>query len=252
MSARHTLLELFDAALRAVNGRACVERILRGTRLTAPVEVFAIGKAAASMALGARDALGDAIRQMLVITKDGHSDPGLEVSGVMQVEGPHPMPGERSLELGALLEARVRELAADRYPLFLVSGGSSSLVEVLRDGASLDDLRELNARGLAAGWDIGKLNDERARLSRIKGGGIARLLRGRPALALFMSDVPGDDPEVIGSGLLGRGGEGDHVRREVVAAIPMALDAVRDKGNMPLEQEPAWIREELAAWRAQT
>jgi hydroxypyruvate reductase len=228
VSARHTLLELFDAALRAVNGRACVERILRGTRLTAPVEVFAIGKAAASMALGARDALGDAIRQMLVITKDGHSDPGLEVSGVMQVEGPHPMPGERSLELGALLETRVRGLPADRFPLFLVSGGSSSLVEELRDGASLDDLRELNARGLAAGWDIGKLNGERARLSRIKGGGIARLLGGRPALALFMSDVPDDDPEVIGSGLLGRGGEGDHVRREVVAAIPMALDAVRE------------------------
>ena len=36
------------------------------------------------------------------------------------------------------------------------------------------------------------------------------------------------------------------------AAAPGALDAVRDKGNMPLEQEPAWIREELAAWRAQT
>ena len=87
MSARHTLLELFDAALRAVDGRACVARFLRTAGIQGPVEVFAIGKAASSMALGARDALGDAIRRMLVITKDGHSDPSLPAPGVLQLEG---------------------------------------------------------------------------------------------------------------------------------------------------------------------
>ena len=69
----------------------------------------------------------------------------------------------------------------------------------------------------------------RAKLSRIKGGGIARLLRGRRALALFISDVPGDDPDVIGSGLLGRdAGIADGIERHVVATIETAVRAVQD------------------------
>jgi hydroxypyruvate reductase len=102
--------------------------------------------------------------------------------------------------------------------LFLISGGSSALVEVLADGVTLDDLRTLNERGFAAGWDIARLNTERARLSRLKGGGIARLLAGRRASALFISDVPGDDTRIIGSGLLGPAPDGpDAVVRSVLA-----------------------------------
>ena len=44
--------------------------------------------------------------------------------------------------------------------------------------------------------------------------------RGRHALALFISDVPGDDPDVIGSGLLGRdAGRADGIERHVVANV---------------------------------
>ena len=53
-----------------------------------------------------------------------------------------------------------------------------------------------------AGWGIATLNAERQKLSQLKGGGIARLLEGRDALELFISDVPRDDTGVIGSGLL--------------------------------------------------
>jgi len=227
VSARHTLLELFDAALRAVDGRACVARFLRTAGIQGPVEVFAIGKAASSMALGARDALGDAIRRMLVITKDGHSDPSLLAPGVLQLESPHPLPDARSLAHGQALAERVAHLPGDVFPLFLVSGGSSSLVEALRDGVSLDDLLALNVQGMARGWDIATLNAERVKPSRIKGGGMTRLLGGRAALALFISDVPQDDPEVIGSGLLGKAGPGgDRVARHVVASVDDAVAAV--------------------------
>ncbi|HEU4593083.1 MAG TPA: DUF4147 domain-containing protein [Steroidobacteraceae bacterium] len=224
MSARRTLLELFDAALRAVDGRVCVRTALRGC--DAPlVNVFAIGKAAGRMALGARDALGARIAQMLVITKRGHREPALDAAHILQLEGSHPLPDARSLAHGqALLEA-IGRLAPDEFPVFLVSGGSSSLVEALREGAALEDLVALNARGLAAGWDIAKLNAARVKLSRIKGGGISRLLGARRALALFISDVPQDDPEVIGSGLLGHGGCADRIERRVVASIDMAMEA---------------------------
>jgi hydroxypyruvate reductase len=143
------------------------------------------------------------------------------------IESAHPVPDERSLVAGAELQRRLRELRADVMPLFLVSGGSSSLAELLRDEATLEDLRSLNRRGLAAGWDIATLNTERARLSQLKAGGVARMLAGRRALALFISDVPADDPDVIGSGLLGReAGKPDAIERHVIATLEMAVHAV--------------------------
>lgn len=232
MNTRRILLELFDAALRAVDGRACVARFLREANVQPPVELFAIGKAASSMARGARDVLGPGIERMLIITKLGHSDPALEGPGVTQLESPHPMPDIRSLSHGTALELRVLDRLPAVLPLFLISGGSSSLVEALRDGVSLDDLFALNVHGLAAGWDIGRLNAERAMLSRIKRGGIARLLDGRRAIALFISDVPADDPDVIGSGLLGRdAGVADSIERHVVANVESAVAAAISAGQ---------------------
>jgi glycerate 2-kinase len=236
MNARRILLELFDAALRAVDGRACTARFLRDAKLPAPLAVFAVGKAASAMALGARDALGDAIHSMLVVTKHGHSDPELaRAPGVRVRETAHPVPDDSSLAAGAEMESRLAALPPDQMPVFLVSGGASSLIEALRDGISLADLRALNDRGLAAGRDIAELNAQRATVSRLKAGGVARLLDGRRALALFISDVPGDDPDVIGSGLLGRhAGAADAIQRVIVAnvdtAVRSAIDAARAHG----------------------
>jgi len=188
------------------------------------------------MALGAHDALDRAIDATLVITKDGHVDPDLErAPGVTIIESAHPVPDERSLAAGAQLLQRLRALAPEVTPLFLVSGGSSSLAEILREDATLESLRALNQRGLAAGWDIATLNRERARLSQLKGGGVARMLAGRRALALFMSDVPSDDPDVIGSGLLGRdGGRADRIDRHIVAnnegAVRGVIEAAQHRG----------------------
>jgi len=229
MSARLTLLELFDAALRAVDGRASVEMALpRDARHS---HVFAIGKAASSMTRGARAVLGGA-PDTLLITKDGHADPDLRgAAGVTVLESAHPLPDTRSLAAGDELVRRVQALPEDACPLFLVSGGSSSLVEALLPGVSLDDLRALNELGLAAGWDIAQLNARRARLSRLKGGGVARLLGARRARALFISDVPGDDVDVIGSGLLGHHhGHCDNVDRQVVANVERAMRAAVEAG----------------------
>jgi hydroxypyruvate reductase len=226
VSARHTLLELFDAALRVVEGRRCVAQALRGH--ARPAAAFAIGKAAASMAWGARDALGAGLESMLVVTKDGHADPDLSrFAGTTVLETAHPVPDLRSLAAGAELERRLASLDPRLHPVFLVSGGSSSLVECLREGVTLDELRALNERGLGSGRGIAALNAERAGLSRLKSGGVARLLAGRSATALFLSDVPGDDPGVIGSGLLGRDGcKDDNILRVVVASVDLAVRQV--------------------------
>jgi hydroxypyruvate reductase len=179
------------------------------------------------MMLGAHDALGPVIERALVITKDGHVLPQLQTLGVELHESAHPVPDERSLRAGERLLRWVAELPEHVDPLFLISGGASSLVEVLEAGTSLADLERLTAEGLAAGIAIGELNARRVRHSLIKGGRLTAHLGGRPARALFISDVPGDDPAVIGSGLLGpAGASADNVERTVVASIDHAVGAV--------------------------
>ena len=225
---RQLLLELFHAGLARVDGRGCVRNALAASPVNRPVWVAAVGKAASSMMLGAYDALGTAVERALVITKDGHVLPQLEaIQGIEILESAHPMPDERSLAAGARLLRWVDELPPNVDPLFLVSGGSSSLVEVLEPGTSYADLERLTAEGLAAGIAIGELNARRAQRSLIKGGRLTMHLRGRAARALFISDVPGDDPAVIGSGVVGPAAEGpDNVERLVVASIDHAVEAV--------------------------
>ncbi|MGH8208766.1 MAG: MOFRL family protein, partial [Steroidobacteraceae bacterium] len=103
------------------------------------------------------------------------------------------------------------------------------------------DLERLTAAGLAAGIAIGELNARRAGHSLIKGGRLAARLNGRPARALFISDVPGDDPGVIGSGLLGPASEGaDRIERMVVASIDHAVEGVAVAATeMGLGAEPS-------------
>ena len=225
---RQLLLELFHAGLARVDGRRCVRNALAAAPLNRPVWVAAVGKAASSMVLGAHDTLGTAVERALVITKDGHVLPQLEaIHGIEILESAHPMPDERSLAAGARLLRWVDELPPHVDPLFLVSGGSSSLVEVLEPGTSYADLERLTAEGLAAGIAIGELNARRAQRSLIKGGRLTAHLHGRVARAMYISDVPGDDPAVIGSGVLGPAAEGtDNVERLVVASIDHAVEAV--------------------------
>jgi len=248
---RRILLELLRAALAAVDGRRCTRAALeQGSRSLAtgerrgewrtpvepgdgrPVWAAAVGKAASSMALGAADALGARLERVLLVTKDGHTaDEARQLPGIEVHESGHPLPDPRSLAAGARLLEFADEIPAGARPLFLISGGASSLVEVLARGVTLADLQRLTLEGLAAGLPIEALNARRREVSLLKGGRLAARLHGRDALALYISDVPGDDPAVIGSGLLGPapGAAPDDIERIVIASIDDARRAVRER-----------------------
>lgn len=189
---------------------------------------IAVGKASIAMTQGAIDALGARVSRALVIHKASSVDetlPLLPAGGeVRAIPSAHPVPDERSLTAGRALLDAVDSLASDDVLVFLISGGTSSLVEVLADGVHLDDLAAFNRAALASGDGIEAINLGRARLSRIKAGGLTQRLRGRRAIALFISDVPTDDPAVIGSGLLAPV-FGDAVEREIVATVTEACAA---------------------------
>lgn len=199
---RTFLLALFDAALSAVNGRRRMREALAGRSLD-DVWMLAVGKAAGAMTLGALDALGPAVSRALVVSREGHFDPALrDRAGVRCMTGGHPLPDEGSLEAGAAALAMAREAPAGQRLLLLVSGGASSLLEVLPPGVPLQALRDLNDWASACGMEIGSLNVLRRGLSCVKGGRLLAAFAHCRAKGFFISDVPGDDPAVVGSGLL--------------------------------------------------
>lgn len=203
---RRLLAELYRAAIEAVEGASAVTRALAEER--GAYHLVAIGKAAAAMTRGTLAAPTVEIVRGLVVTRHGHGDPGrLGDDRIRLVEADHPVPEQASLAAGAALLDFLASAPNEARFLFLISGGASSLVEVLPEGVTPDDLRHVNERLLAVGLDIAAMNAVRRRLSRIKGGRLCAFLRGRGALALYLSDVPGDDPAVIGSGLLAACGE---------------------------------------------
>lgn len=200
---RSLLLDLFRAALAAVDGRRRVRAALAPAADAAPVTALAVGKAAAAMMQGALDALGDGITRALVVAPDdGSAQPLAGHPAVRCLAGSHPLPDERSLLAGeAMLEFAAATPPGSRV-LLLVSGGASALAEAPAAGVTLEVLRGLTASALAAGTDIEALNARRRQLSRIKGGRLVERFRGCEVRGLLLSDVPRDDPAVAASGLL--------------------------------------------------
>ncbi len=201
-SQRQRLLDIYARALAAVEGRAAVRDHLLSSPMGGPVQVLAVGKAAQAMALGACDALGDGVIGGLVVSKPGHLEPRRLASlGLEGLEGGHPLPTEGSLAAGRRLAAWLQQRPGEPL-LFLISGGASSLLELPVAGLGLADLERVGGWLLGSGLDIGAMNRVRKTLSRVKGGGLLQWLGERPVRALAISDVPGDDPGVIGSGPL--------------------------------------------------
>lgn len=225
------LAEIFQAALASVEGDAAVAAWLRTHPIEGELRLVAVGKAAQSMANGAARVLGERIRGALIITKQDHLDHSVCLQrGWEAIEAGHPVPDADSLYAGERLLAFLA--AADNRPLlFLISGGASSLVEAPVAGVDLDFIARGNHWLLASGLDIVQMNLVRKGLSRIKGGGLLVHLGGRQVRALAISDVPGDRPSAIGSGLL----------------VP-EVELTRALAAISL---PEWLRERLEAGLAQ-
>ena len=219
---RRDLLEIYRAGLASVAGDRAVLQALEGYVPQGPVHVVAVGKAAAAMTAGAMNALGPKVGSGLVITKEGHLDPALKRDPLIRcMEAAHPIPDGSSLEAGRVLVDHVRGLPDNSLVLFLISGGASSLVEVLAEGIAPDDWFRLNEYLLSHPLDIGRINAVRKAVSAIKGGRLAGLVAPRRSRVLMISDVAGDDPAVIGSGLM----------------VPSR------QGPEPAEGLPSWVRE---------
>ena len=195
--AKVMLMDLFVHGLEQVKGEKSVIDFLDRNKFNGNVDVVAIGKAATSMMKGADEVLGTSIKSALVITKQGYADSSL---GYPCIESGHPIPNQSTLDAGFKLLEFIKNIQEDRRLLVLISGGASSLVEILPDNFNLDYLQKLNKWLVASGLTIDEMNRVRQSISLIKGGKALNNLEVEHMTQLLISDVRNDDIEIIGSG----------------------------------------------------
>ncbi|MBL8334016.1 MAG: glycerate kinase [Rubrivivax sp.] len=199
---RELLLDLFRAAV----ARARPEQVLAAALMPPPrgrTVVVGAGKAGGAMATAFDDAWpADAPMQGLVVTRYGHVPPawGERPRRLQLVEAAHPVPDEAGRAGAQRLLSLVDGLGPDDRVVALMSGGASALLAAPAPGLTLADKQAVNQALLASGAAIDEMNCVRKHLSAVKGGRLAQRAHPAPVHTLLISDVPGDDPSVIGSG----------------------------------------------------
>jgi len=208
---KNTAKEIFTAALGEVSPKHCINKSLKlsGNRLSVHGIIYDLcrieklyligaGKASASMALEAEKLLGDRIHDGLIVTKYDH---GIPLKHCHLLEAGHPVPDINGCKAAeALLDITARAGINDLI-LCLISGGGSALTPAPVSGINLADKQEITRLLLSSGATIHEINAIRKHLSRIKGGRLCQATGGADIVSLILSDVIGDDLDIIASGL---------------------------------------------------
>lgn len=198
------LRELFDAAVAAADPGRCLKPFLDKV-FEKPVHgrivILGAGKASGAMAKAVEDYLVQALPgrafEGLVVTRYDHAVP---CETIEIVEAAHPVPDEKGLAAAARILERAGSLGADDLAVCLISGGGSALLTAPANGVSFAQKQALNGALLKSGATIHEMNCVRKHLSAIKGGRLAAAVAPARLVTLAISDVPGDDLDVIGSG----------------------------------------------------
>ena len=209
---RQQALAIFRTALAAADPAAAVLRHvrlrdnvllagktrypLRGIR---KIHVVGAGKAGAAMAQ-AIEKLGlpaEKRGESLINVKYGHV---AKLRWIRLNESGHPVPDEAGVR-GAQRIAEIASAAtADDLVICLVSGGASALLPFPAPPVTLEEKQAVTKLLLACGATIHEINAVRKHISSIKGGQLARMAYPARVVALILSDVIGDNLDVIGSG----------------------------------------------------
>ncbi len=207
---RKHALRIFRAALEAADAGNAVARHLRfdGETLTAGrrryrlskfdrIRVIGAGKAGAAMARAVERLLGRRIASGLVNVPDAGS---IRLHRITLHESGHPIPDDRGLE-GARRISEIATESGERDLLIcVISGGASALMPMPAPPIDLSRMQAMTERLLRAGATIHELNTIRKHAEALKGGQLAQLAYPATVIALILSDVVGDDLDVIGSG----------------------------------------------------
>jgi glycerate 2-kinase len=163
------------------------------------VFLIAAGKAAVEMAAAIKEIVGERLTASIAVTKHGHSISRIRRIRVM--EAGHPIPDTAGFKASLEIRDLLRELNARDLLFVAISGGASALLGAPAQPVTLRNKQRTTELLLRAGATIFELNAVRKHLSMLKGGQLAALAYPAKVVGLLLSDVIGDPPDVIGSGL---------------------------------------------------
>lgn len=189
----------------ARNGRLYLDKEEFDIKELKNIRIVAAGKAANGMVQAASGELavlsGCDIAGVLVAPEP----PSRLPSGFQFFAGGHPVPNAASFD-GAraaldLLGALPENSSDKALCIFLISGGSSAMMELPLDSSiSPADTVEFHRELVGCGGSIMEINCIRKHFSAVKGGRLAQAARRATYLSLLVSDVPAGHEDALGSG----------------------------------------------------
>jgi glycerate 2-kinase len=199
--ARAFLEQLFRTAVAATHPGSCLRAYLPPPP-SGRLILLAAGKAAGSMTeIAEQHYLHNGLPKDrllgLAVTRHGYGRPTQHIA---VVEAGHPVPDQTGADATEQTLALADQAGADDLVLVLLSGGASANWIAPAQGLALADKQATTRALLRSGATIDETNAVRKHLSRIKGGRLAARARPARVVTLAISDVPRDNPDVIGSG----------------------------------------------------
>lgn len=192
------LKAMYQDALKAADPISCLPKHLEGINPKGRLIVLGAGKAAASMVQAVENTWqGNKDFEGMVITRYGYELPS-ETIEILQAA--HPVPDIAGEKATARILDILEDVTVDDFIVFLISGGGSALLSMPSEIVSHAEKRNINTALLRSGATIHEMNCVRKHLSQVKGGQLALAAHPASSLTLVISDVPGDDLDVIASG----------------------------------------------------
>jgi glycerate 2-kinase len=233
------LESLFRSAVAAAHPESCLPPNLPEPPARGRLVILAAGKAAGSMTQVAERhcaALPPTRLAGLAVTRHGYGRP---TTHIPVIEAGHPVPDKAGISATKRALKLADEVDADDLVLVLLSGGASANWIAPAAGLTLEEKQATTRARLKRGAAIGEINTVRKHLSRIKGGRLAKRASPAKVVTLAISDVPGDDPAVIGSGPTIADPSTLEDARAIAARYGLHLpDAVRRALEDPLNETP--------------
>jgi hydroxypyruvate reductase len=149
------------------------------------------------MAAALEDMLGDRIEEGRITVKHGH---GAKLKRIRVTEAGHPVPDADGMGNAEAIMETARRCGEKDLLICLISGGGSALMPLPSEGLTLEDKQRTIEVMMACGATIHEINALRKHTSGIKGGRLAAAAHPARLVTLMLSDVVGDDPDVIASG----------------------------------------------------
>jgi len=205
------------------------------------------GKAAADMAVEMEKILGSKWGGGVIVSPE----PPTYLQYATCIEATHPLPSSKSIAAADAMIGCFENTTKKDLIVYLLSGGTSALMEKPIPPITLDDFIATTQLLLDNGFSIEEINAVRKHLSQIKGGKLAEKTDAT-IITLVISDVVGNDLRTIGSAPLHSDASSyaDVMsllqERKLLSKLAPSVQEVLQKGfNGEIKETPKTIRDNV-------